>query len=526
MTAPRPLLMLNAVLLAALALLGGAWAVGSHPSSSPDDSFHLASTWCSWGREASRCEAAEPAGGGRFVQVPPLAEVISQCTNRRPERSAACIADDTGAATRYPSYANAGAYPGGYYAVGRLLVGPETVRSILLLRVFWFVVSAGLIVGVGLLLPPQDRWRAWWTLLALSVPLGLFLFASNNPSGPMIAGCVAVAGGAYAIGRQQSRRAVVGGTVLALLGLLAAAQSRPDGWQFAGLCFGLGALASLSSIRAAFEPTRLLPWAVVAAAAAAAGLASAKPPTLNFTPGQGAENADRTSEFANLLEIPGFSTEGLPAGATFPPTLLGNLQELPRFYIGEFATNLGSFDTPMPAITWALMAMVIGGIAVLGLTELTRFRAAALVLALGALVAVPLYMLQSLGAPVGFWVQPRYLLPLVLTTGLLLAVRPGRAAVPPVVPIVVLSGLLVVAHTWALHRRIRRSVTGIDEEGFSLSAGAQWWWQTSWGPDAVWLMGSLAFAALVGGLAWRVVRGARPGGEQPAGAPLLPPATR
>jgi hypothetical protein len=247
---------------------------------------------------------------------------------------------------------------------------------------------------------------------------------------------------------------------------------------------------------------------------------------LNFTPGQGAENADRTSEFANLLEIPGFSTEGLPAGATFPPTLLGNLQELPRFYIGEFATNLGSFDTPMPAITWALMAMVIGGIAVLGLTELTRFRAAALVLALGALVAVPLYMLQSLGAPVGFWVQPRYLLPLVLTTGLLLAVRPGRAAVPPVVPIVVLSGLLVVAHTWALHRRIRRSVTGIDEEGFSLSAGAQWWWQTSWGPDAVWLMGSLAFAALVGGLAWRVVRGARPGGEQPAGAPLLPPATR
>lgn len=498
----------NAAIACVLLVVGSSWAVASHPSSSPDDGFHLASTWCAWGQDAAGCQAGTPSGGGRWVRVPPLADVISQCTNRKPDLSAACIAQDTGSATQFPTYANAGAYPPGYYAVARLFVGPETVRSILLQRIAAFCVSAALIVAAGLLLPARDRWVAWLYLAAISVPLGLFIFASNNPSGTSIAGCVAVAAGAYAIGRQRDRRHAAAATGLALLGTLVAAQSRADGWQFATLSLGLGAVASLPSLRAVLQPSRLVPWALVMGALTVALLGSGRPPGLGYSPSSGAERSSSTQEFANLLEIPGINSGDMATSSSWvglSPSVFTNLLEIPRFYIGEFATNLGSFDTPMPAVTWGSMALVLGGLVLWGVADMTRYRGLALGLAAIGLVLVPMYMLLSLGAPVGYWVQPRYLLPLLLTTGLLLAVRPERRATPiQLSQVIVLGGLAVLAHTWALHRRIRRSVTGIDEDGLDLGQGAEWWWEVAVGPNIVWAVGSLAFLSLVAGLIWRI----------------------
>ena len=44
---------------------------------------------------------------------------------------------------------------------------------------------------------------------------------------------------------------------------------------------------------------------------------------------------------------------------------------------------------------------------------------------------------------------------------------------------------------------MRRYITGIDGAGFDLGAGAEWWWAGPVGPNAVWLLGALAFALLV-----------------------------
>jgi len=114
------------------------------------------------------------------------------------------------------------------------------------------------------------------------------------------------------------------------------------------------------------------------------------------------------------------------------------------------------------------------------------------------LVALPVYVLQAGGDLVGEQVQPRYLLPLiVMLGGFLMLTRhtpmtplawPNRVAV-----IIALAG----AHLIALRLNIRRYVTGVDGGSVNLDAGVEWWWEGPIGPNAVWLLGSLAYALLV-----------------------------
>ena len=39
-----------------------------------------------------------------------------------------------------------------------------------------------------------------------------------------------------------------------------------------------------------------------------------------------------------------------------------------------------------------------------------------------------------------------------------------------------IAGALAVANSFALHHNLRRYVTGLDERGFNLDAGREWWW--------------------------------------------------
>jgi hypothetical protein len=477
-------------LLLPLLALGVVWSMASHPGSSPDDDFHLASIWCAWGTEASGCTKGGVERGRQLVSVPALDEAISYCVRRDTNESAACISDPAQAWPPLAASANLGTYPGGYYAAARLLASDDATSAILRMRVVAFMVCAALIVAAGLLLRSGDRWRAWWLLMLLSVPLTLSLFASNNPSGPTIAGCVAVAASSYRIVQQQDARISRVAVLIGLAGAVAAAASRPDGWQFTFLALGLGAAAGARGLRDLLDPRRLGALGLLGLVLAGSWLVQRSSPTLGYRP-----------------------VEGGAAAAERGVSRLAVLLELPALYVGEFATRLGWLDLPMPAIVWGSTAVVLGGAITLGVTGLTPGRRLALLGAAALWVAVPFAMHLAVGYPVGAWVQPRYLLPLVLTTGLLLAVRRSGGSAWRRGQVAVLSGLAVVAHTWALHRSIRRSVTGLDVGTVDLSGGAQWWWPAGvlpgtagLGPTAVWLIGSAAFALLVGAAAVAVLQ--------------------
>ena len=85
------------------------------------------------------------------------------------------------------------------------------------------------------------------------------------------------------------------------------------------------------------------------------------------------------------------------------------------------------------------------------------------------------------------------LLPVVAGTALL--ARPGGPSINlRRAQLLVVVVAVAIAHGAALHRTIRRYVTGIDEGGPDLGDGAEWWWADVPGPMAIWALGAFAFA--------------------------------
>jgi hypothetical protein len=186
-----------------------------------------------------------------------------------------------------------------------------------------------------------------------------------------------------------------------------------------------------------------------------------------------------------------------------------NLLMLPFLWTGVWGSwALGWLDTQLPAIVvWSaagafiVVAFTAGG-------RLNLRKAIALLGVLLVLVALPVYVLTVGGNQVGENLQPRYLLPLIVLFSLLLVTDPARRALTFTrVQTAVILGALAVANLVSLQVNIRRYVTGSDQQGLNLDAGAEWWW-TGFpvGPTALWLLGTLAYAAMLATL-WSSLRG-------------------
>jgi hypothetical protein len=179
--------------------------------------------------------------------------------------------------------------------------------------------------------------------------------------------------------------------------------------------------------------------------------------------------------------------------------LASNLLNQPALWSGALGDwALGWLDTSMPAIVPAATVACFVAVCFLGLARMTVRKAIAVTAVAGVLVALPLYVLQVGGDVVGDQVQPRYLLPLiVLFAGVLLLTTPNRPIVLTRAQRVTVIVALSASQFVALHLNIRRYATGIDQSGPNLDAGVEWWWQGPIGPNAVWILGSIAYGLLV-----------------------------
>jgi hypothetical protein len=461
---------LVAASMVALVLVGLAWSLASPVGSSPDDDFHLASIWCATG-DADRCvrTGVELEEGVERVRVTPGLPAGLPCFAMAPAASAACqvVPEPDSPSGLTLSRANDGLYPAGYYRFMSLFASANVERSVVVIRMASWLLSVGL-MAAAFLLAARDLRRAF-ALAALTtlVPLGVFLFASTNPSGIAVAGVAAYWCAAYtfmSLPRARSRRG------LAVVGVLLAASvvalvSRADAGLFLAVASG-GVWVSTGGYRASVRARSLLLLGVciVGALAVVAGNQSRR-----WAGGLGVEESNSLA--AELFE---------------------SVLELPRRMLGALGlVELGWLDTPMPALTTVLMVLAFGGVVILGLGSATREKWLALGVVVGAAVTLVLVVLVS-----GQNVQPRYVLPLLpVIAGTALVASRGRA--PVLVgrgQALVVVGAVVVAHAAALHRNIRRYVTGIDEGGPDLGAAVEWWWGFGPGPMAIWVLGSLSFA--------------------------------
>jgi putative copper export protein len=133
--------------------------------------------------------------------------------------------------------------------------------------------------------------------------------------------------------------------------------------------------------------------------------------------------------------------------------------------------------------------------------------------------AIPVWVLQQGGHKTGEQIQPRYLLPLfIVVIGVLLLQKTSeQVVISSRAGQIGITVALAIAQSIALHANMRRYTTGTVRGGADLDYERDWWWASLpdfFGANAVWIIGSLSFFALL----WICIRNAN--AVLPLGAPL------
>jgi hypothetical protein len=467
------------VVLGVLAVLGtlAGWALASAPGSAPDDAYHLSSIWCAQGVSEDRCR--EVPGDEEAREVPAGVSGYVSCFAGDPAKSAACQAG----AVRSPApsvVTNAGnwnrAYPPLFYWLNSWFVSDHLAVSAVAMRMFSGLVGVGLVACLVALVPRRLRPAAALPLLLCSVPLGLSLIGSTNPSGwAVVAPFVLLLALHASYATSGRRRTLLCG--LAVVAAVVGSGARADACLFTAMSVGLALILNWGRLRES--------WAPLVAAAVSVGVAAA------FFLGAGQASA---------------LSDGLGADGVLGPTAqmgwfelaVFNAGQLPTLWTGALAVGpmgtAGWLDTAFPPIVGFLSLGALVVVLTLTWRRPRGVHAVALLLTVAAMFAYPLYILGRTSLTVGQGVQPRYLLPLVVVlVALVLLAGDGRLTRTQVWSV---AGALTVAHAVALHVQVRRYVTGLDVSDVDLSHGSEWWWGWSLGPTTVWLVASAAFAVL------------------------------
>lgn len=494
---------LLAVATAVFAFIGlGAWALASPVGAAPDDDFHLASIWCSLGDREGLCapgdEADERTVPERLIQS-------SHCFASEPQQSAQCpIGDEAEVSTSRGNFD--GNYPPVFYSVMGVFASPDIAISTVVMRVVNAAVFVGAVSALLALLRPGQRGPLIWASVATLVPLGVFIVPSVNPSSwAVLAGLtvwLAVYG--YFTAETRARRIALG--AIAVLLAVMGAGARGDSAVFVAFAAFAAGLLTFRKDRS-WSKLALLPLAVMLigavfflSAGQATGIATVGAPAQGAAPGDAGGTATDV-------------TAPTPAAASGLGLLLANLMDLPFLWTGGTGTwGLGWLDTPVPVAVWVLMIGVLVAMIFWGLRVMGWRKGTVLILALLALTAMPLYILQGKGLRVGEWVQPRYLLPLlVIFVGVaLFGFARDHLGITRLQASVVFAGV-ALANSLSLHNNMRRYITGLGDAGFNLNANIEWWWAMPVQPMTVWFLGSAAFALMLLGLFLHLYpRGERP----------------
>jgi hypothetical protein len=368
-------------------------------------------------------------------------------------------------------------YPPVYYATMSLFVGPDIAASVVIMRLVNILLLVGITTALFLLLPVRRRSTLLWGWIVSVLPLGLFLIASNNPSSWALIGVgsawLALLGYFETHGRQR----IALGAVFLLAGVMAAG-ARGDAALYIVLSVGVVGVLTFRRKRE-YMMAAILPTVVSLIG------------VFFFLSSQ------QSTVVATGLSSAADASGGSPS--VILNLLVKNLLNVPQLWAGALGTwGLGWLDTAMPAIVSLAGIGAFVGIVFVGLAHLTRRKLIVLSVVLLALWLLPTYVLVKGMNEVGQNVQPRYILPLmILFVGLAaLSVRAERFHLTRAQTVPIVS-LLAVGESVALYMNMRRYITGSDSHAISLNANMDWWWNISISPMVVWIVGSIAFAALL-----------------------------
>ena len=493
-TKGRQALVLSALMSLFMGAVLATWAWASPPGSAADDDFHLATIWCAWGPN----ETCVPEGTGAFVP-----EVVAgrACFAGDPNLNATCIrleSNDELAASEFIN-TGLGGYPEVFHAALGAFVGPDSYRSVLLMRtanaalasfiLFWALASATTRVRRALA-------AAWLVCL---VPTAAFFIPSTNPSSWAIVGCGTFWGflataTSPGLGKRQKLIAGSGAVVSASLALGA----RSDSAVVIGL--SVIGVAILRWGQMSKRSLALLSVAVIGVAGLVAALfrfgAYFQQYRLHWPRGN-AEFDQPNPLVKTFLELPAF-VHGL-VGAQAPSWIQRDdavNQGVPGYSWHGLSWTLGWSDLGMPTIVGALGGLALASAIALGLRDFSRAKALVLAVFVGVGLAQVAVMRSFVNFEYNWGLQSRWFLPwLLAAVGFLSLVRSRDRSQPAQAALI---GLAVIGSgVAAFAATMSRYVSGRGSSWLSFDTTSGWWWPS--GPTPTWLIamnifGSLGFA--------------------------------
>jgi hypothetical protein len=459
-------------IVSAIVSLSG-WALSSPIGSSPDDTFHLPSIWCGQGFRDGLCEEFSD---GTTAKVPLTTFTNSDCFAFNEEKSGKCTYDTT-LSPRAGVNLLTELYPPVFYWSMSWFASSDVAWSTITIRIasaVFFVLATALVVAA---LPHHLKRVPIVTFLITSVPLGVFLIASTNPSGFSYISLILFFStfSAFLIAQQARAKWILG--ALALLFSLIASGSRADASAFVVIAIGLAYLVSLS--KKVFTPINAFITVLTILIAIYFYTSIGTAQSVVFSEGLGNPSVD-------------------PANA---PGFFVTLAGLPNLWVGVFGvTGLGWLDTPMPTIVWGLSLGIFMALIFSAVRWFRIRQTLAVTASIFFVTAIPLYILVQSGLEVGQQVQPRYLLPLIALVAATALHRPtSKWGLHFTNAQVFIIGIgLFVSNSIALHLNTRRYVTGMDVMGVNLDEGIEWWWDAFFlSPNAVWFIATLASALML-----------------------------
>jgi hypothetical protein len=467
----------------------GSWAYSSPVGSAPDDTYHLPTIWCSWGEHES-C-ARDEQGSLRAPQT-----VSDVCTYQRPLVSASCVylRSDRLVTVGHLTYVGSNQELQGnavFHRVLRVFVGPDAERSALYMRLFNVGLAVVMFVWALLVSRGGPRRALALSWLVASVPVGMFMVSSTNPSGWVVTGVSTYWAFLLAVIRPSKS----GSTrrTFAFVGLIVSAfiavGARADALVFIGGSTVAVLVISWPQIRS----KRATEWGLLVL-----GLAFVVPVAVTSV-------RDRL-----LMVIGGIgSDEGADPRLTkggLDPTL-NHLLELPSFVwalIGgqspafafptAYLRGLGWLDTGIPSISGLLSLGALVAVAVWGMSVYDSRKASALGVTILTLCLAIILPLEGANFVSTYGMQPRYVLPMLLVVVAVSVLRPLAGGRPRLALIVVVVGSMIVADAAAQLTSLHRYTNGESLPWMRLDMEPNWWWPGApVGPTGVWLIGVVGF---------------------------------
>lgn len=389
---------LPAIIALLVAMTGISWAVSSPMGASPDDDYHLGAIWCPPPVDSTGCRITT-IDGKKAVGVPQSLEKKNvTCYAFDHDNSAACtlaFSDEApGATLRWDD----GNYPWGYYQFQHLLVGSDTARSVLAMRLVNTMIALALMGAILLLADAALRLSLGVALVTGWVPMGLYFVTSLNPSSWAMTGTLAFTAGLLGASRSSGWRRW-GLDACAAAGAVLACTSRGDSAFYMLVC----------TVALAFA----VPWsrslvreAALAVAASGAGtwiMAHTKVAGLNL---------------AGEVENNGLSTLSIA---------WMNIKALPDYLKGFTGHGIGPGwnDVSYGGTVERLAGLVVVVVLVVGAWRMSWRRFLSTGAVMGAICGVPVVIgVRGHFSNVEFY-QPRYMLPL-FAVAVLLWITPAR----------------------------------------------------------------------------------------------------